>query len=89
MQVTEQPIARDDVFTFAFDADQAAPASLFADNGSGTDAPGNPAATIASFGGGQTPGGGDSADREVENLKAACEQRLFYLTGLPRKDQSG
>jgi len=46
VEVIEAPTAQPDVFTFDFDADQAAPASLFADNGAGADTLGTPAAMI-------------------------------------------
>jgi large repetitive protein len=54
--IQEAPLAQPDTFVFQYTAEQAAPSGLFADNGAGPDALGNPAATLTTFGGGSLGG---------------------------------
>lgn len=62
IQVTDPPVAKDDAYSFMLSANQTvnSAAGLFADNGSGADYLGTPAATLFSYGGGAL--GGSAGD---------------------------
>ena len=87
IDITEGPVAQDDVFTFLNTDDQNAPNSLFNDNGNGPDVLGTPVGELVSFdiGGGPiaVPSAGSATAALANGTLEVFSNGNWSLTGQP------